>query len=126
MKENFANRISRFGADTETGMLTQYAELVSEHCALVLRVDSETDPKLKVRITRINADSAALNLLPFALSASGDPDDPDDPDDIGLTTLKGSDLNLPADTAGGTAGAFGYMVHAVEETGLQFDCTQRS
>lgn len=94
MSEDFIYTVSRFGVGTDDEALIEHAELVHEHNQLILRVTGQADRALTTtdaavaiaedpilcevranQITRIHAQSAALDLLPFGLSVPGDPDD---------------------------------------------------
>jgi hypothetical protein len=97
MGSDFIYTVSRFGVSAETETLLEHAELVREAGTLVVRIDGLPDRKLSTediptafaeerilseipanQITRIKAVGVALDLLPFLLTAPGDPDDFDE------------------------------------------------
>lgn len=97
MSEDFLYTVSRFGVGTDDEALIERAELVREYSQLILRIAGQTDRTLTTtdvsvaiaeepilseiranQITRIKAQGAALDLLPFVLSVPGHPDDFDE------------------------------------------------
>ena len=97
MSEDFVYTVSRYGVSNDDEELVERAELVREHVQLILRIAGQADRTLTTtdvsvaiaeepvlnevranQVTRIKAQGAALDLLPFGLTVPGNPDDFDE------------------------------------------------